>query len=41
MARKTWVAGIADLTAFFFALLLFAAQPAFADHNANHNPNPP
>src|SRR5918997_5848938 len=41
MARKTWVAGIAVLTAFFFAFLLFAAQPAFADHNANHNPNPP
>src|SRR5918998_901270 len=33
MARKTWVAGIAVLAAFFFALLLFAAQPAFATHN--------
>src|ERR687894_806791 len=33
VARKTWVAGIAVLTAFFFALLLFAAQPAFATHN--------
>src|SRR5918997_1450261 len=41
MARKTWIAGIAVLAAFFFALLLIAAQPAFADHQPNHNPNPP